>query len=64
MQGNTKDPAQAAASEWKIDGDQPTTMHLTAKAAIRYVTEKRAKTTDPEIRKNADQAIAKLMPYR
>lgn len=51
-------------SEWKIDGIQPPAMHLTAEAAIRYVTVMRAKTADPMIKKNADRTLAKLAPYR
>jgi len=51
------------SSEWRIDGTQPPTMHLTA-AAIRYVTEMRVETTDPRIRKNADITIKQLSPYR
>ena len=50
--------------EWKIDGIQPPTMHLTADAAIRYDTLMRAKTADPVIVKNADRTLAKLGPFR
>jgi len=49
-----------ASSEWRIDGTQPTAMHLTAAAAMRYVTQMRDKTKDPAIKKNANQTLAKL----
>ena len=39
-------------------------MHLTAAAAIRYITQMRSKATDPLIQKNADLTIKKLAPYR
>lgn len=54
----------SASSEWRIEGAQPTEMHLTAESAIRWVTNARDKTTDPAIRRNADQTILKLKPYR
>jgi hypothetical protein len=50
--------------EWRIDGVQPVEMHLTADAAIRYVSEMRARTSDAAIQKNAGQALAKLSRYR
>jgi hypothetical protein len=50
--------------EWRIDAAQPPAMHLTAEAAMRYVTQMRAKTTDPAIQKTADQTIKKLVPFR
>ncbi len=53
-----------ASSKWRIDGTQPLAMHLTATAAIHYVTQKRAETTDPIIQKNADLTLKKLVPYR
>jgi hypothetical protein len=44
---------------WQIEGlPVPWT---TVNTAIRYVLEMREKTTDPTIRKNADQTLAKLM---
>jgi hypothetical protein len=49
--------------EWRIDGVQPVEMHLSAEAAIRYVTEMRARTSDPAIQKNADQALAKVTRF-
>jgi hypothetical protein len=49
---------------WRIDGTQPPAMHLTAAAAIRYITQMRSKATDPLIQKNADLTIKKLVPYR
>jgi len=46
--------------DWHITGSQgpPWT---TVNTAIRYVLEMRQKTTDPLIKKNADQTLAKLM---
>jgi hypothetical protein len=49
---------------WRIDGTQPPAMHLTAAAAIRYMTQMRSKATDPLVQKNADLTIEKLAPYR
>jgi hypothetical protein len=45
---------------WQIQGSpgQPWT---TVNTAIRYVLEMRDKTTDPAVRNNADQTLAKLM---
>jgi len=54
----------ATPFEWRIDGVQPVEMHLTANAAMRYVTQMRARTSDPAIQKNADQALAKLSRFR
>jgi hypothetical protein len=50
--------------EWRIDGVQPTEMHLTADAAIRYVNQMRTKISDPTIQKNADQTLDKLSRFR
>jgi len=44
---------------WKIE-DSPSEQWIAVNVAIRYVTELRDKTTDPAIRKNGDQTIAKL----
>jgi hypothetical protein len=54
----------SVSSDWRIEGAQPTEMHLTADSAIRWVTQRRDKTKDPTIRRNADQTIVKLKPYR
>ena len=35
----------------------------TVNATIRYLLEMRAKTTDPEIRQNADKTISRLLRY-
>jgi hypothetical protein len=51
-------------SEWKIDGVQPAETYVTADVAIRYVTQMRDNATDPAVRKNADQALAKLSRFR
>jgi hypothetical protein len=53
-----------ASPEWRIDATQPPTMHLTAAAAMRYVTQMRAKTADAAIQKNADRTIKSLAPFR
>ena len=45
--------------EWRIE-ESPSIRWASRKAAIRYVTEMRDKTTDPAIRDNADETIAKL----
>ena len=45
---------------WLIQGPPPSPF-LTVTAAIRYVLEERSKTTDPEIRENADATLKKLL---
>ncbi|MGC2263726.1 MAG: hypothetical protein WA611_11740, partial [Candidatus Acidiferrales bacterium] len=45
--------------EWKIVNESPE-LCITIDAAVRYVTEARAKTKDPLIRKNADSTLAVL----
>ncbi len=45
--------------EWKIVNESPE-LCITIDAAVRYVTEMRAKTKDPLIRKNADNTLAAL----
>jgi hypothetical protein len=47
-----------------IEGTQPSVTYLTAKAAMRVVKQATAKTVDLTIRKNADQAVAKLAAYQ
>lgn len=47
-------------SAWKID-EQAYRPWTTVNTAIRYVLEMRTKTTDPVIKKNADETIAKLL---
>ena len=49
--------------EWKIEGSQPTVMHLIPKAAMAYVARKRAETASPTIRNNAARTLAKLRLY-
>ena len=46
-------------AEWRIDGTTDK-IWLVRDAAIRYVTQRRDKTTDAAIKKNADQTLAKL----
>jgi hypothetical protein len=45
---------------WKVKGS-PHNPWTTVNTAIRYVLEMREKATDPAIKKNADQTIAKLL---
>jgi len=45
---------------WQIDGPPPVPW-TTVNTAIRYVLEVRNKTSDPTIRKNADETLTKLM---
>ena len=49
---------------WKIEGYQPTEMHLTAAAARRWVMQVRDKTPDIAVHKNADQTLAELKLYQ
>jgi len=51
-------------SELRIDGSQPTQVHLTAEAAMRYLVRMRRATSDPILRKNIDQTIKKLKPFQ
>jgi hypothetical protein len=51
------------APEWRIKEPDPF-VTLTVATAIRYVTEMRDKTTDPTIKKNADETLAKLKSLR
>jgi hypothetical protein len=46
--------------EWQIEGNQGQRW-TTVNTAIRYIIEMRNKTTDPTVRKNADETIAKLL---
>jgi hypothetical protein len=46
--------------EWQIEGSQGQGW-TTVNTAIRYVLEMRNKTTDPTVRKNADETISKLL---
>jgi hypothetical protein len=64
IRGDTQNTVERSSSEWKIDGAQPETMHLTAAAAIRYVTQLRRRAKNAAIRGNADQTLVKLAPYR
>ncbi len=54
----------ASSDDWRIEGAQPSEMHLTAETATPWVTQVRDKATDPAVRRNADQTIVKLKPYR
>ncbi len=55
---------EVTSKQWKIKGSQPTTVHLTARAAIAYVRRKRSETSDPETQSNADQTLSRLRLYR
>jgi hypothetical protein len=45
---------------WQIE-DSPKTTWTTVNTAIRYVLEARSKTSDPILKRNADEIIAKLL---
>lgn len=45
---------------WRIENPEPV-LWLTVGAAARYVREQRDKTSDPAIKKNADQTLAALL---
>lgn len=47
-------------SEWQIK-DKPEMPWTTVNTAIRWVVERREKTTDPTIRKNADETLTQLL---
>jgi hypothetical protein len=44
---------------WRIE-DPDTVLWITVDTAVRYVKQAREKTTDPTLKKNADQTLAKL----
>jgi hypothetical protein len=48
---------------WQIEGATSWPPWTTVNTAIRYVLEQRAKTTDPLVRKNADETIQKLLAF-
>jgi hypothetical protein len=48
------------ATAWVIKGP-PDPPFATVTAAIRYVLQKRSQTTDPTIKRNADETLAKLL---
>jgi hypothetical protein len=57
--GTGEAPESAVLGEWKIEG--PWRMRTaTIPVAIRYVTEMRDQSNDPDIRRNADKTIAAL----
>jgi hypothetical protein len=58
--GKQEDRVNPKVAYWKITGSQgkPWT---TVNTAIRYVLEMRAKTTDSEVKKNADRSLAMLL---
>jgi hypothetical protein len=56
----TEKEERAGPMEWQI-ADSQGQPWTTVNTAIRYVLETRHKATDPVIKKNADQTLAKLM---
>jgi hypothetical protein len=57
--GTGEAPEPAVLGEWKIEG--PWRMRTaTIPVTIRYVTEMRDQSNDPDIRRNADKTIAAL----
>src|SRR6185437_3978539 len=58
--GKTPDKVITGPLGWHIEGSEGPPW-ATVNTAIRYVLEMRAKTKDPEIRKNADQTIEHLL---
>jgi len=50
----------AGSRGWQIQGS-PGTPWTTVNTAIRYVLERRAETSDPRIRKNADATLSQLL---
>lgn len=54
---------QKTGAGWKIEGPQPTEMHLTPEAAIRYLTEMRDNSTDASAKSNASRSIEILKRY-
>jgi hypothetical protein len=51
---------QTVSAEWRIDGPAPP-ICISLATAIRYVKEAKERATDPTLKKNADQTLAKLM---
>ncbi len=51
-------------SGWRIEGAQPSEMHVGADAAMRWVKEVRDRTADPAIQRNANQTLVRPKPYR
>jgi hypothetical protein len=49
--------------KWRIQGTQPSLMHMTAPAAVRYLTRMKNETKDPAMKANAEKAIAILKKY-
>jgi hypothetical protein len=58
--GKLVDKKPIGSRLWQIQGS-PRPPWTTVNTAIRYVLEMRNKTTDPAIKKNADQTLAELM---
>src|SRR6266567_1961749 len=50
-------------SRWRIE-EAPAEQWISVNAAIRYVTQIRDTTTDPEIKQNAEKTLASLSRYR
>jgi hypothetical protein len=58
--GKTVIREMTGARSWQIE-EFPKTTWTTVNTAVRYVLEMRSKTSDPTIKKNADQTLAKLL---
>jgi hypothetical protein len=56
----TLGPQIAGAPQWLIDCTENDDIWVNEAVAVRYVTDTRNKTTDPAIKKNADDTLAKL----
>lgn len=58
--GKQEDRVNPKTTYWKISGSQGNPW-TTVNTAIRYVLEKRAETSDPQIKKNADATLSQLL---
>jgi hypothetical protein len=64
---NTVDKEKLGPPRWQIKGSPNIFLEMpwtTVNTAIRYVLEVRSKTTDPVVKKNADNTLTALLRYR
>ncbi len=61
--GNAPQDEIIGPSRWRIE-DAPAEQWISVNAAIRYVTQMRDATTDPEIKQNAEKTLATLSGIR
>ena len=54
---------QNSSLVWRIQGAQPSLMHMTAPSTVRYLTNIKNETKDPAMKANAEKAIAILKKY-